>query len=116
MPITEEEHLHRITAQREYRDTSPVPEDARIALPPPHWIERRPESLYCATCPRCGAEVTSTTQEMQCRCGKDFGVLWPGASAFPGSSTFQLRMYTEYANKGVNGNGVRRQPLKAPFP
>ena len=78
MPITEQEHDDRLRMLREYRDTSPLPEDARIALPPPHWIEQRTESLYCDTCPRCGAEVTSTTQEMRCRCGKDFDVEWGG--------------------------------------
>ena len=77
MPVTEPEHLLRAKQQREYRDTSPAPEDERLALPGPVRFASRPRGIYAAECPRCGREATSTTMEITCECGCVLVVSWP---------------------------------------
>lgn len=78
MPVTEAEHLSRLDRLREYRDTSPLPEDERIHLPCPitHYPDARTADLYVATCPRCSSDVASTVPDALCRCGCAFTMEW----------------------------------------
>ena len=78
MPVTEAEHFERIQRQREYRDTSPVPEDERIALPGPMRFGNLAEDVVVSTCPRCGQDCVSAAVEVACRCGAIHQRMWPG--------------------------------------
>jgi len=77
MPVTETEHIQRIESQRIYRETSPLPEDERIALPPPSYLPRpRTVGLIESTCPRCGAVCESPDVTFLCRCGQVHDRVW----------------------------------------
>jgi len=77
MPVTETEHEQRIERQREYRETSPAPEDERLALPGPmRYPDARRESVIESVCPRCGATCESAEVEYRCGCGQVHERMW----------------------------------------
>lgn len=78
MPITKLEHEQRIANQRIYRDTSPLPEDDRLFLPPPsNRPKPRPVTVIESTCPRCGAVCESSEVTFECGCGQIHDRVWP---------------------------------------
>jgi hypothetical protein len=69
MPVTEIEHEQRIQRQREYRETSPLPEDERIALPQPSNLPRPRKVAQFESICDCGACCLSTAVLIRCGCG-----------------------------------------------